>query len=140
MGRNKSSWYKIAQCIIKEYPANKEEYNEIMLDLTSLSGGGDDIRVQTSGLSDRTASAGIAAASDERRARLKANIDAVEYALKIINMREDGDLCRRYINARYWSGLYTPDGAAMSVFISARQGQRINQEFVRLVAQKAGEI
>ena len=138
MGRNRSSWYRRAQDAIKEYHQNKKELESITADYAYAHGQQEGERVQTSNLSGGAADIFQRMDKDERRKTLKRDIAAVDYGLAMQKLYEDGDIRIKYITARYWSGMYTPDGAAVSANVSERTGQRINQEFVKDVARKAG--
>lgn len=140
MGRNRSSWYRRAQDAIKEYHQNKKELESITIDYAYAHSQQEGERVQTSNLSGGAADIFRRMDKDERRKTLKRDIAAVDYGLAMQRLHEDGDIRIAYITARYWSGMYTPDGAAMSVHVSVRQGQIINQQFVEDVAVKAGYL
>ncbi len=140
MGRNRSSWYRRAQDAIKEYHQNKKELEAITADYAYAHSQREGERVQTSNLSGGTADIFQRMDKDERRKTLKRDIAAVEYGLAMQRLHEDGELRIKYITARYWSGVYTPDGAAVENNIAPATGRRINQEFVKDVARKAGYL
>ena len=140
MGRNKNIWYKRAICIILEYQKNKRELEAITADYAYAHSQPEEERVQTSNLSGGAADIFQRMDKDERRNSLKRDIAAVEYGLAMQLLHEDGELRIKYITARYWSGRYKPDGAAIENNIAPATGRRINLEFVKDVARKAGYL
>ena len=140
MGRNRNSWYVHAQWIIKDYQKNKKELEAITADYAYAHSQLAEERVQCSNISGGAVDVVLKMEKDERRNTLLRDIAAVDYGLAMQGLYEDGDIRIAYITARYWSGMYTPDGAAASVHISPPTGQRINQQFVKDVAKKAGYL
>lgn len=140
MGRNKSSWYIHAQWIIKDYQKNKRELESITADYAYAHSQNLEVRVQTCNISGGVADIVLRMDRDERRKTLQRDIAAVDYGLAMQRMHKDGDTRIAYIKARYWSGMCTPDGAAISVYIDPREGRRFNQEFIKDVAIKAGYL
>ena len=140
MGRNRSSWYRRAQDAIKEYHQNKKELEAITADYAYAHSQQEGERVQTSNLSGGAADILQRMNKDERRNTLQRDIAAVDYGLAMQRLYEDGDIRIAYITARYWSGMYTPDGAAIENNIAPATGRRINQEFVKDVARKGGYL
>lgn len=141
MGRNRSSWYRRAQDVIKEYHQNKKELESITADYAYAHSQQEGERVQTSNLSGGAADIFQRMNKDERRNTLLRDIAAVDYGLAMQKLHEDSDVRIKYITARYWSGgKYTSNGAAKENHISTATGQRINQDFVKDVARKAGYL
>ena len=140
MGRNTNSWYIHAQWIIKDYEKNKKELEAITLDYAYACKQQMEERVQTSGVSGGAADVVLKMNRDERRNTLQRDIAAVDYRLAMQKLHKDGDLRVAYLAARYWSGHYTKVGAAMANHISDATGKRINQEFIKDVAVKAGYL
>ncbi len=140
MGRNRNSWYIHAQWIIKDYENNKKELEAITAEYAYAHSQPSEERVQTSNLSGGAADAALRMERDERRRTLRRDIAAVDYGFAMQKLHKDGEVRIAYLKARYWGGVYTPDGAAAANHISNSTGKRINREFLVDVAKKSGYL
>lgn len=139
MGRNRSSWYKMAICIITEYHKNKKKMEAIAADYAYAHSQQEEERVQTSSLSGGALDVVQKLDEDIRYSTLKKDVAAVDYGLAMQKLHEDGEVRIKYITARYWKGM-TSVKAARYANVGERTGQRINERFVRDVAKKGGYL
>ena len=134
MSKPKDDWWICAVWAIRNYPARKEEYEEMhraaITAQTSGMPGGSDVSRTTENLALRQ----LAPAKQRE-------YEAVQRAIGITKLLPDGDIRLELIRRVYWQGRkINIDDAVYSLNISAPTGWRWHKRFVRQVGECLGYI
>lgn len=131
MSKPRFRWWGYVRSVIRYYP--KHEANLKALRQTSVTASYTGMP-HTGGLSDPVAqAAGKHLPYDEQR-----EYDAVRLAIQRTRCMPNGVLRLHLIRMVYWDRSHTVDGAGVAIGYGPAQARRINNQFIRLVAENLG--
>lgn len=134
MSKPKDDWFKNAVWTVRNYPARKEEYEQLHAPLKGVSSEG----MPKSGESSRTTE-NIALRQMAPMKQLE--YDAVTRAIAITMLMPDGERRIELIDRMYWRGKkLNIDDVIYPVGVAEATGKRWHGAFIRLVGEFMGYI
>ena len=134
MSKPKDDWFKSAVWVVRNYPARKEEYEQLHAPLAS------------SGVSGAPKAAGVSRTVENLALRTMAPMKQLEYdavtkAIAVTKLLPDGELRVDLIDRMYWRGKkLNIDDVIYPIGIAEATGKRWHGAFVRLVGEFLGYI
>lgn len=134
MSKPKDDWFRSAVWVVRNYPARKEEYEQLHATLTGSPMSG----MPKSGSVSRAAE-NIALRTIAPMKQLE--YDAVTRAIEVTRLLPDGVLRIGLIDRMYWRGKkMNLDDVTYSIGIAEATGKRWHGAFIRLVGEFLGYI
>ena len=134
MSKPKDDWFKSAVWVVRNYPARKEEYEQLHAALTG------------SPVSGMPKSGGVSRAVENIALRTMAPMKQLEYdavtrAIEVTRLLPDGNLRIDLIDRMYWRGKkLNLDDVTYPIGIAEATGKRWHGAFIRLVGEFLGYI
>ena len=134
MSKPKDDWFKNAVWVVRNYPARKEEYEQLHIPLTGSPASG------------MPKSGSVSRAAENVALRTMAPMKQLEYdsvtrAIEVTRLLPDGDLRIGLIDRMYWRGKkLNLDDVTYPIGIAEATGKRWHGAFIRLVGEFLGYI
>ena len=134
MSKPKDDWFKSAVWVVRNYPARKEEYEQLHAPLTGSTTSGMPKAADVSRTIENIALRTMAPMK-------QLEYDAVTRAIEVTKLLPDGDRRVDLIARMYWRGKkLNIDDVTYPVGVAEATGKRWHVAFIRLVGEFLGYI